>query len=814
MHQLKVALRYLRKNRLTTSLNILGLAVGISTFLLIQNHVSFEQSYDKFYQNFEEVFRLNTLWGFEGDEERYATTPPPLAEVIRTQIPEVEAVCRVFYWSDFTMRADNNHERVFRETKAYAADEDFFQVLDYGLLAGDPQTALVEPASVVLPRSAAVRYFGEEAVANGEVLGRQLLGGKDAGTPWNITGIMEDQPENSHLQFDMLVSARTYPDDLYRNQVWSWNIMHTYLRTKAHSGSERVQLQAKLKQIAETYTLPNMPFAEASPEQMASVDFNYLLQPITDIHLKSNYLREMRPNGNATYVKLFLWAAYLVLFMAIINFINLATAQATRRASETGVRKILGASYRSLIQQHLTESLATGLLAGLLAWGLILSWNTIAANWMGRTADVAQYWQVAFFLKLGGLSILTGLLAGLYPAFYLSRFGSAQTLRGRQLKFVSDRSLRNGLLVFQLSLSMVLIAGSWTIYQQVQYFQNKELGFAKNNLLVIENDREIDERKDAFKAELASHPGIATVGFSNGLPGQSRYQMRNFRAEGKDDGTGLNWILADDTFLPTLGMELKAGRNFQLRNSVDSMGVILNEAAVKTLDLENPVGHMLIKNEGRDDEERVQVIGVVKDFHLQSLHDEIQPLAFCFFKDFVFKDYISVRLSGNDVNGAIAHIEQRWEAFEPGVPLRYSFLDENYNQLFASEVQLGRLFRVFTGLAILIAGLGLFGLVSLLLAERIREIGIRKVLGASLAQIVFLFSRQFLVLILLAFAVAAPLVWYGSTQWLQNFAYSISYGPVPIFIAVAGVLLLGLFTVGLRTLRAAVANPVDALRSE
>eukprot|EP00903_Cladosiphon_okamuranus_P000652 g650.t1 len=496
------------------------------------------------------------------------------------------------------MRADNNHERVFRETKAYAADEDFFQVLDYGLLAGDPQTALVEPASVVLPRSAAVRYFGEEAVANGEVLGRQLLGGKDAGTPWNITGIMEDQPENSHLQFDMLVSARTYPDDLYSNQVWSWNIMHTYLRTKAHSGSERVQLQAKLKQIAETYTLPNMPFAEASPEQMASVDFNYLLQPITDIHLKSNYLREMRPNGNATYVKLFLWAAYLVLFMAIINFINLATAQATRRASETGVRKILGASYRSLIQQHLTESLATGLLT------------------------------------------------------------------------------------------------------------------------------------DAFKAELASHPGIATVGFSNGLPGQSRYQMRNFRAEGKDDGIGLNWILADDTFLPTLGMELKAGRNFQLRNSVDSMGVILNEAAVKTLDLENPVGHMLIKNEGRDDEERVQVIGVVKDFHLQSLHDEIQPLAFCFFKDFVFKDYISVRLSGNDVNGAIAHIEQRWEAFEPGVPLRYSFLDENYNQLFASEVQLGRLFRVFTGLAILIAGLGLFGLVSLLLAERIR-------LAAALALLLY-----------------------------------------------------------------------------
>ena len=814
MHKLKIALRYLRKNRLTTGLNILGLAVGMATFLLIQEYVSFERSYDQFYRNSEQVFRLNTLWAFEGEEERYATTPPPLAEVVRQQIPEVEAIVRVFYWSDFTMRADNNHERVFRETKAYAADEDFFRVLDYGLLDGDPETALSEPASAVLPKSAAIRYFGEDAFERGDIVGRQLLGGKDAGTPWNVTGVMEDQPENSHLQFDMLVSANSYPDDLYRNQVWTWNVMHTYLRTTATEGAERAQLQAKLKNIAEEYTLQKMSFAEANPEQLATVNFDYPLQAVSDIHLTSNYLREMRPNGNATYVKLFLWAAYLVLFMAVINFINLATAQATRRAPETGVRKILGASYGSLIRQHLSESVVTGLLAGVVALGFVLAWNGVAAEWLGRNADLSHYWQPVFLLQLLGLSLLTGLLAGVYPAFYLSRFASTDVLRGRQLKLISDRALRNGLVVFQLGLSMVLIAGSWTIYQQVNYFQSKELGFGKNNLLVIENDREVEERKDAFKAELESHPGVTAVGFSNGLPGQPSYQMRNFRAEGMDDGTGINWILADDSFLPTLDVELLEGRNFQARNSQDSMGIILNEAAVGLLGLENPVGHMLIKNEGRDDEERLQVIGVVQDFHLQSLHQEIQPLAFSFFKGFVFKDYISVRLSGDDVNSAIAHVEQRWESFEPGVPLRYTFLDENYNQLFASEVQLSRLFQVFTGLAMLIAGLGLFGLVSLLLAERVREIGIRKVLGASLTQIVLMLSKQFIWLIIIAFVIAVPLVWYGSTQWLQNFAYSIDYGPGPLLIAIAGVLTLGLVTVGLRALRAATANPVESLRNE
>ena len=396
----------------------------------------------------------------------------------------------------------------------------------------------------------------------------------------------------------------------------------------------------------------------------------------------------------------------------------------------------------------------------------------------------------------------------------LSRFRPVEALKGLRRSGISDRGLRNGLVVFQLALSIILIAGSLLVQQQVQYFHDTELGFVRDGVLVIENDREIDERKDAFKGELMNHPGIVQAAFSNGLPGQPSYQMRNFRAEGRDVSTGVHWILADDTFLPTLGLELVAGENFRLHSSQDSMGIILNESAAALLGLDDPVGNYILKNEGRDDEERLQVVGVVEDFHLQSLHQEIQPLAICFFKDFVFKDYISVRLQGQDVAGAIEHVERSWQAFEPDVPLRFSFLDENYNRLFSSEVQLGKVMGSFTFLAILIACLGLFGLITLALEERVKEIGIRKVLGASTGEIVLLFSRKFLLLVGLAFLIAGPLIWYGGRRWLEDFAYSVDLGLGTILAAGAGALLLAGLTVGIKSARAALANPVDSLRSE
>ncbi|MEL7222679.1 MAG: FtsX-like permease family protein, partial [Bacteroidota bacterium] len=535
---------------------------------------------------------------------------------------------------------------------------------------------------------------------------------------------------------------------------------------------------------------------------------------IADIHLQSNLIREMRPNGNATYVSIFLMVAYLIILMAGINFVNLATAQASRRAAQTGVRKILGAGYGQLVRQHLSESILTCLFAGGLAVGGVFLLQELLGQWfdlLNITQAVGDGldWPILLSLILG-----TGVLAGLYPAFYLSRFSPVDALKGRQLTSISDRGLRNGLVVFQLVLSIALVAGSMIVYQQVNYFEEKELGFAKNNVLVIENDREIEERKDVFKDELLRHPNIVAAGFSNGLPAQPTYQMRNFRAEGSSFATGINWILADDSFLPTLDIKFVEGENFKVRSSLDSNAIILNESAVSLLKIEEPLGTVLIKNEGRDDEERLRIIGVVKDFHLQSLQQEIAPLAISFFRGHVFKDFISIRLGEEDMTGAIAHVEEQWKTFEPGVPLRYSFLDEDYNQLFRSETQLSKLFGVFTALAMFIAGLGLFGLITLMLGERTKEIGIRKVLGASVSQIVLLFSRQFVLLVIVAFLIATPLVWYGGQQWLQNFAYRIDVNLWPAVLALMASLLLTAMTVGWRSAYAARNNPVDALKNE
>lgn len=815
MFHIKTILRRLLKDRYYTTINVVGLGVGMAAFLMIINYVRYEQSFDTFFRETDEIFRVTTLWSFDGDQEHYAATPPPLRDAIAADIPEVEAVVRIFQWSDFTMRPDDDHENVFRETNVLAVDSDYFKVFDYGLLTGDAETVLKEPRSVVLPRSVAVKYFGEEAVADGNIVGRKLLGGKDAGTVWEVTGMMEDMPANAHFDFEFLISANSYPDDLYRNQVWAWNRMHTYLRTSAKTSAQLAALQTKLRKIADDNTRPNMPFAESEPERLASVNFDYPLQALTDIHLHSDLLRELRPNGNIAYVNTFMIVALLVIGMAIVNFVNLATAQVTKAAANTGVHKILGANYRQLVGQHLLGSLIVCTIAGALAVVFALGMQSSLSKWLGDSGLSKMALNTQFGLTLLGLVLGTALLAGSYPAISLSRFKPLAALQGRQLQRFSDRYLRNGLVVLQLALSIMLIAGGLVVYQQVNYFQEKELGFAKNNLLIIENDREIEERKDVFKQELLQHPGVVSAGFSNALPGQSQYQMRNFRMEGNDFATGLFWCRADDTFLPTLDIEVLSGENFRTLSSRDSNGVILNEAAVSWLRLEeDPIGKTLIKNEGEDDEERLTVLGVVKDFHLQSPHQEIKPLAITFFQDFVFKDYVAVRLGEEDIRGALAHIKETWKAFEPDVPMQYSFLDENYDQLFRSEVQLGKVFGLFAGLAAFIAAIGLLGLITLALTERVREIGIRKVLGASVGQVISLFSKQFIMMVGIAFLIAAPLIWYAAQTWLTDFAYRIDLSPWPILLAGLFTLGLALLTVGLQSARAGMANPVDVLRKE
>lgn len=812
---LKITWRSLLKNKLTFGLNLLGLAVGMAAFLTIAQYLRFELSYDQFYAHSDRLFRVNTFWSIDGEEERYATAPPPLAAAIREEIPEAEAVCRVFNWSDFTMRPENDLENVYRETEVYAVDESFFKVFDFGLIEGDPETALSEPASIVLPRSAAVKYFGEKAVEQGNIVGRHLMGGKDAGTPWKITGLMEDQPANSHLQFEFLISANTYPDDLYRNQVWTWNIMHTYLLVSEQAVTQpnwKIQIEDRLDQIVDKYALPFMDQSVAEFRQSGD-QMEYLLQPLTDIHLTSNYLREMRPNGNMTYVKIFGLIALLTIFIAGINFVNLATAQASRRAREVGVKKVMGASRPLLIRQFLAESMVvSGLAAGLaviLTSGLTeLTGNLLDVSFLKNTD------QITMWLTAVGLWLVVGFMAGIYPAFYLSWFRPAEVLKGQHRSGWSDTAIRNGLVVFQFVLSIGLITASLVIKKQVELFQEKQLGFNKEQVVVIENDREIEERGPAFKEELRRHPDIIQASFSNGIPGLNTYQRRDFKKEGGEVSWGIDWYQIDEDHLETLEIELLEGRNFHAGTSTDSTGLILNEAAVAYLGMDDPVGHFLIKNEGDEDEERLQVIGVVKDFNLESLHHKVKPLAIQYFKGFVFKDYITIRLAAGNPKSAIEHIEKSWQTFEPGVPLRYGFLDVRYDQLYKGETRLGNVFALFTGMAIFIACLGLFGLITFVVARRTKEIGIRKILGASPQSILQLLSKDFLLLVGIAFLIAAPLSWWAMQSWLENFAYRIElqwWMPILAGLAAGAIAMI---TISLRSWSAARANPVEGLRND
>lgn len=807
----KIAWRHLAQNRLIFSLNILGLSIGIAAALLILQYVGYEKSFDRFYPNAESVYRLTTYRNWSGKEVEMAATPPPLAEAIEEKVPGVEAVCRVYKWRDFTMQPAGNAEKVFRETNLYAADESYFKVFGNLLLAGDPATALRDPESAVLTQSAATRYFGAAAADPQQILGRTITGGKDVDKTWKVTGVMKNQPENSHLQFEYLISSSSYPR-MHRNQFWLWYVVHTYVLLP--KGPTKEVLNG-LDRINAENVLPAMGYTSAEKFRADGNQAAFRLQALTDIHLNSSLMREMQPNGNHTYVQIFLVAAFFILMVACINYVNLYTAQSARRAKEVGIKKVIGAGRSQLIRQFLIESfLMSGLATGL-AFMLIKLFQTAfvqtSGGWLGALAHIREsqvLWQGA------ALMLLVALFAGIYPALVLTKFRPADVLKSSLYPGGKQNTLRNGLVVFQFIISICMVVGTIVLHNQVELFKNTNPGFSRENVLVIQNDRQITEQAEAFKAELAQHPGIISVSFSSGIPGLQMYQARDLNVEGESESENINWYQMDAEHLQTLGIQLAAGTGFRNGFASDSSGILLNETAVKKLGLRRPVGQYLIKSKGEEDEERVQVLGVMKDFSFESMQTNVKPLALQFYKGFVLRSYISIRLAPGDPESALHHLKDAWQKFEPGVPLPYSYLEADYNTLFESEVRMGKIFGVITGLALFIACLGLFGLAVFMTVQRTKEIGIRKVLGATTSGLVQLLTMDFLKLVLIAFGIAAPLAWLGMQRWLDNFAYRTDLNWWVFALAGSVAVAVALFTVGVQSVKAAFANPVDSLRNE
>lgn len=778
----KIAWRNFNRNRGFWLLNIGGLAVGLACCILIGMFIADEWSYDIYHSRADRIYRVTTeLGGENGDASHSASSVYALTPAIRENVAGVRHVTR-FYGNHLSSTLVEHGETRLNVDGIFTADASVFKIFDFELLRGDPATALERPNTIVISESAARKFFGEE-----DPLGQTLTRRDDA---FEVTGVMADVPENSHFTFDYLTSFSTIEGQPHFREH-GWNLLGFYTYILLEEGADEMAVARQINQLRGD--------GNQASERI------YHLQPLTDIHLRSHLSSEIVPNSDIRYIYLFGSIALLVLVIACINYVNLTTSIVNRRVTQVGVRKVLGAQNRHIIRQFLAESLAIGAAAMLTALFLI----ELSLPWFNRITQKSlalDYTGFGLLLPLAALAV--SLMAGIYPAVIYTRVRPGDALRGR--RFSGDRPeggiMRKGLVVFQFAVSIALIIGTITVQRQLDYVQQERLGFDKENLVVLHNAEMVGDRYDAFKETLLGYSGIRQVTTSTNVPGQliyNEYRMKPEERSGKNPFS-LAYTNVDMDFLETLGLEVVQGRSFSSERGTDSEEALLvNEATVQRMGWENPLDQTLF---GR------QVIGVVRNYLIRSAQEEVPPSAYVPSSD--PQRFIAARISGGNIPAAIEYLERSWSEFVPSRPLEFSFADGDIEALYRSEERLARVFISFTLLAIFVACLGLFGVAAYAAERRTKEIGIRKVLGATVADILALLNRDFFKLVALGMVVAAPVAWYGMNRWLADFAYRIEIGPGVFLLAGVAALLIAMATVSWQSLRAALANPVDSLRSE
>ena len=792
-----VAIRNLRRQKGQTAILVFGLALGLATCFLIALWVNSELSYDRFHANSDRIYRVTEKIWTDGSGEYCASAPVALGPTLLDELPHLlDNQTRLMKLRASSYLLENGADKRFNESKLFFADPGMFDMFSFGLVKGDPSSALALPNSIVLTEQAAQKYFTENEDPIGSTL--RFEGEKEL----VVTGIAKSPPMESHLHFDVLVSFSTLDNMLSESQKngFYWNPAWTYIQLKENV--QLAQFEAALPGIIEKY------FPE-SIREVATLP----VQALTDIHLKSNGLvGEIQPNGNATYVKIFAAVALFVLFIAIINFINLSAAQAIRRMKEIGLRKTLGAGRKSLILQMLGEAVLTSIIAGVLAMAVLQFALPFFNQLTGKTFAFSHLWQHTGWFAIG--TLLTGLLAGIYPAWYLSSFRPALAVKGIFEKPALRSRTQQGLVVIQFAISAMLIIASLVANQQLDHLQKAPLGYDRSGVLVLPVSRcelAAIDRFDDYRRELLQNPMIKGVTALE-EPLGVRSNTGTYHPEGSNMDKQFSRLFVRDGFLETFDIELVAGKSFSENYKVDSFNVIINEAMVRHLGWESPEAALQKRlNKSR-------IIGVTKDFHFASLHTTIEPFVLHVplndRQNGFFVQYMAVKVAQRDFEPAIQFLKSTWEKRVPDRAFEYSFLEEDHANLYLSESRLGKVALVFNGLSILIACMGLIGLATYLLGQRTKEIGIRKVLGASTVGIVGLLSKDFLKLVFIAFLIASLLAYFAMGEWLQNFAYriDISYW---VFV-LAGVLVVGVafLTVGFQSAKAALANPVESLRSE
>jgi len=799
---LKIAARNFLKYKAYSFINIAGLAIGIACCILILLYVQDELSYDRFHQNAARIYRVVVDETNEGKVRHLANTYAPMTPALKATFSEIEHVVRLFPNSVTVARGQ---EKRFQEKRFFFADSTVFEIFSFSFLHGDPRTALMTPNSLVITAATAQKYFGVE-----NPIGQTLT--VENRYDFTITGVLKEVPRNSHFDFDFLAninSVNTLMGTWVLKRGWYWPPMYTYVLLPPNASPSSIE--SRLPE----FVRKNFPH-DLAPLQALR------LQPLIGIHLHSDLENEIAPTGNIAYVYIFSAIAAFILLIACINFMNLATARAASRAKEVGLRKVIGAQRSQLVKQFLGESLFYTALALLLAIALVEFFLPIFNELTGKqiTSRYLNNWSVVFGLL--AITAFVGILAGSYPAFFLARFRPVQALQSKNLAGLGGRAplrLRAILVTAQFIISIALIAVTAVVNEQLRFIQNNRLGFDKKHLVVIPiRDETVQQNFDAVKNSFLAQTGVAQVTTISNFPWERGYYDFFIHVEGMSPATRFNMptLLVDHDFIHTFGMEIVAGREFSREYAADAQeAFILNEAAVKKLGLDSAVDKKIkMESVAAGKPREGKIIGVVKDFHLQSLHHAIEPLALLISPVAHFRDNMVIRIDSKNSSEIFAALEQKWRAIVPHRPFEYFFLDDAFDRLYRKEQKLAQIFQYFSVLAIFVGCLGLFGLASFVAQQKTKEIGIRKVLGASVAGIVGLISKDFVKLVLVANLIAWPLAYFAMNRWLQGFAYRINIG-VEIFLF-SGLLALAiaLLTVSFQAIKAALTNPVEALRYE
>lgn len=805
---LKIAWRNLLKNKGFTAINIIGLSLGIGCFIVIAMYVTDELSFDQYHENSDRIFRINSDIKFGGTDLSMAVSADPMGEALKSDYPEVEEYARL-YASSGSKLIKKGSEYI-NENLVTHADSTIFNVFTLPAIAGNTKTALNEPNTVVISETAAIRYFGSAENAIGEFLDTD----DNTNTLYEVTAVIEDMPKNSHFRFDFFFSMNTVQ---YNFGNYLSHNFHTYVLLR--EGADYQEFNKNFPAVIDKYILPQaaqfMQIKSMEEFESAGNSLKYSLFPITDIHLKSDRGVELSANGNIQYVYIFSAAALFILILACINFMNLTTARSSGRAKEVGIRKVLGTGRKSLIWQFLTESILISILAliiGLLFVRLTLGWfNDISGKEIIMSALLTP--QFMIFLIL--FPFIIGALAGVYPAFFMSSFKPITALKGNLSTGHKKDMLRNFLVVFQFTTSIILIVGTVVIYKQLNHIQNSNVGFNKDQVLVVSNTGIPEETRQSLKDEIVQLTDVESSSFGGFLPVSSSSRSdTSFSTETvmtSSNSFNMQYWRADYDYVENMNMEMLEGRFFSREFGSDSTAIVINEAAAKLAGFDDPVGQNLYGSDGNGTMYTYHIIGVIKNFNYASLKNNVGALSLRLGNN----SWVSAfRFSTNDVTNLVNIIEKKYKEVAPGMPFDYSFLDESFDNMYRQEQRVGSVALTFAFLAIIIACLGLLGLATYIAEQRRKEIGVRKVLGASVANIVKMLSIDFIKLVLIAFLIATPIAWWFMNEWLQDFAFRIdlSWGIFAITGLVA--LVIALITLSFRAIKAAIANPVDSLKTE